>query len=99
MSLHLAKLSELERYARALRVPLRIGNRKKDKETLRDDIEAKVHASGKFLHANWMTRVNCGRNPWKAFYDPVRKYTLKELQELASKMGIPVLHKTIQELR
>jgi hypothetical protein len=99
MSLHSAKLWEIQRYAKALRVPLRVGNTKKDKQTLIDDIEAKVHASGNLLHANWMTRVNSGINPWKMIFDPVRKYSLSQLQELASKVGIPVLHKTIAELR
>ena len=99
MSLQSAKLPDLHIYAIALRVPLKVGNKHNKKETLLADIIAKFHDSGRLLAEDWMRRVDSGRNPWRINFDPVRKYFLAELQDLASKMGISVLHKTIAELR
>ena len=63
--------------------------KRKTKEILIDEIEAKVHSSGNLLYHDWMARADKGRSVWKPLFDPLRKYTLAELQEIAGKVGVP----------
>ena len=72
---------------------------------IQGDSEFFIHQISKTKYVSWNfnilvfignPRINSGRTPWKVTYDPVRKYTLKEIQALASRYGIPyVAHKTI----
>lgn len=93
-----AKLPELRVIARALRVTTKVGANYKTKEQLRSDIKTQVLNNASLLYKDWFVRINSGRTPWKLVFDSIRKYTLGELEELAKRYGISVLHKNIGQL-
>ena len=91
----------LQKLASALGITITKGKGWKLKSELRSEILRTVADSGNSLHENWIQRVEKGRNPWNINFDPLHKYKLPQIQEIAIKFffGIQIGDKSIAKLR
>ena len=90
---------EVRVIAKGLRIPIKEHGRLRREGDIKHDIEEKVLDSGSLLYADWLKRIRSGRTPWKKYFDPLRKYTKGELENIAGRYGIPLYNKSISELR
>ena len=95
----LKDIIEVKKIAKALRIHEKVGCKHKKEAVLKAEIINTVQDSGTLLYHDWLKRIRSGRNPWKQYYDPLRKYSQKQLEDIAKKYAIPIYHKSIKQLR
>ena len=98
MSLNVSR-TLLQKLASKLIITITKGKGWKKKAELRSDILRLVADSGNSLHENWIQIIEKGRNPWNITFDPLRKYKLPQIQEIAIKFGLQIGEKSIETLR
>ena len=90
---------EVRKIAKALHIHWKIRGHPKKEDDLKKEIINTVQESGSLIYTDWLKRIRSGRNPWKQYYDPIRKYTQKQIEDIAKKYGIPIYHKSIPQIR
>ena len=101
--LNAKSLAEVKRFARELGVRINYTDeqdhhQQKTKRILIDELVRIVEERGNTLYTDWMTRISSGRSIWKKVYNRYKEYSLAELQQIATKLGIPPAHKKKADL-
>ena len=90
------KLFEVKKYAKGLGIH---NYSNKNKSVIIDEILEKAEENEETLYQDWMTKIDNGRPIWRQnIIDPSRRYSLKELRNVAKNLGIPISNKTRGDL-
>ena len=86
------KLFQVKKYAKGLGIH---NYSNKNKNVIINEILEKAEENEEILYQDWMTKIDNGRPIWRQnIIDPSRRYSLKELRNVAKNLGIPISNKT-----